>query len=185
MIQRLTHPLITSLLGTLFLFVPQFTFAFVPLICDLCVIGVVAGLGISRQLGLDDTVLGVWIGACLVVLVTMTNSFMDKRNWKFRFRNTVITLSYIIFMGISFKYFEVIGSVGMNPRTFFDSTWLIADKVVVSSICGALVLMGSSILYQWLKEKNNGKAHFPFEKVVLPIVMLSATSAIFHFITSR
>jgi hypothetical protein len=144
---------------------------------------VVAGLGISRQLGLDDSVIGVWIGACLVVLVIMTNNFMEKRNWKFPFRNTIIALSYIVFMGISFKYFQVIGSVGMNPRTFFDSTWLIADKVVVSSICGALVLMGSSILYQWLKEKNNGKAHFPFEKVVLPIVFLTLTSLVFHLIT--
>ncbi|MDD2745611.1 MAG: hypothetical protein PHU93_03680 [Candidatus Gracilibacteria bacterium] len=176
---------IPVIFGGLIFSIPNISFAFIPLICDLCVIGVVAGLGISRQLGLDDSVVGVWIGACLVVLITMTNSFLEKRNWKFRFRDTIVAATYIIFMAISFKYFNVIGSVGMNPHTFFNATTIFADKIVVSSAVGALVLLGSTALYQWLKVKNNGKAHFPFEKVVLPIMMLSIASTIFHFITAR
>lgn len=181
----LQHKYLPIFFGGLIFMIPNISFAFIPLICDLCVIGVVAGLGISRQLGLDDSVVGVWIGACLVVLITMTNTFLEKRNWKFRFRDSLVAATYIIFMAISFKYFNVIGSVGMNPHTFFNTTSILADKIVVSSAVGALVLLGSTMLYQWLKAKNNGKAHFPFEKVILPIAMLSITSTIFHFLTAR
>jgi predicted RND superfamily exporter protein len=41
---------------SLLLFVPKVTFAFVPLVCDLCTVGVIAGLGISRYFGIDDSI---------------------------------------------------------------------------------------------------------------------------------
>jgi hypothetical protein len=136
-------------------------------------------------MGLDDSVVGVWIGALIVVLISMTNTYMDKKNWKFRFRDTIVALSYIIFIFWSFKYFNVIGNIGMDPHTFFGTTSIFADKIVVSSVIGGFVLIGSAMFYQWLKSKNNGHAHFPFEKVVLPITVLSIVSAIFYFITAK
>jgi hypothetical protein len=50
-----------ALFFTVLLAIPSGASAFVPLICDLCTIGVVAGLAVSRYLGVDDSVIGVWI----------------------------------------------------------------------------------------------------------------------------
>jgi hypothetical protein len=36
-----------------------------------------------------------------------------------------------------------------------------------------------------LKQKNGGKAHFPFEKVVLPVAPLIILSVIFYFVTKH
>ena len=44
------------------------------------------------------------------------------------------------------------------------------------TLLGAAVLTYSSVFYQWMKAKNGGHAHFPFEKVVLPIAALALTS---------
>ena len=37
----------------------------------------------------------------------------------------------------------------------------------------------SSEFYQWMKRKNGGHAHFPFEKVVVPVVALVLVSWVF------
>lgn len=161
---------------------PAKSFAFVPLICDLCTIGVVAGLAISRYLGVDDSVVGVWIGAVIVALIVMTNALLEKKNVRFKFRDETIALSYVVFTAVSFYY---AGVVGVAKNTFFQSASIFADKVVVSSLIGAAVLVAASKTYQWLKAKNGGRAHFPFEKVALPVGALAATSLVFHFVTLK
>jgi hypothetical protein len=164
------------------LLIPGTSFAFVPLVCDLCTLGVIAGLSISRYLGVDDSVIGVWVGACIVALIIMTNAYLEKKNIKFRFRDIIIAFSYIVFSGISLYYANVIG---LYRNTFFHSTSLFADKILISSIVGGSVLALSSVIYQVLKARNNGRAHFPFEKVVIPLLALAVTSTLFYFITLK
>ncbi len=164
------------------IFIPGTSFAFVPLICDLCTIGVVAGLSISRYLWVDDSVVGVWIGATIVALIAMTNAYLEKKNVRFRFRDTLIALSYIVFSGISLFY---AGVIGIYQNTFFYASSLFADKIVVSSLFGGVALIASSWFYQVLKARNNNRAHFPFEKVAIPLLVLAIVSTVFYFITAR
>lgn len=162
--------------------IPAKSFAFVPLICDLCTVGVVAGLAISRYFGVDDSVVGVWIGAVVVALIAMTNAYLEKKNIRFKFRDSVIALSYVGFTGASLYLANVIG---LPRNVFFKIPSIFADKILVSSVVGALVLVGASEFYQFLKAKNGGKAHFPFEKVFIPLSSLAATSVVFYFVTLK
>lgn len=167
---------------------PAKSFAFVPLICDLCTVGVVAGLAVSRYLGVDDSVVGVWIGAVVVALIAMTNAYLEKKDIRFKFRDSVIALSYVGFTGASLYW---AGVIGLPRNVFFkispDFTGavpaIVGDKILISSVVGAFVLVGASKFYQFLKAKNGGKAHFPFEKVFIPLSSLAATSAAFYFVT--
>lgn len=169
---------------------PAKSFALVPLICDLCTVGVVAGLAVSRYLGVDDSVVGVWIGAVVVALIAMTNAYLENKNVRFKFRDTVIALSYVGFTGASLYWAGVIGlprnvffGIPQNLAGFVPT--IVADKILVSSAVGAIVLVASSKFYQFLKAKNGGKAHFPFEKVFIPLASLVATSAAFYFVTLK
>lgn len=182
MIQNTKARFLVATAGTTALLFPLKSFAFVPLICDLCTVGVVAGLAVSRYLGVDDSVVGVWIGAVVVALIAMTNAALEKKNVRFRFRDELIALSYVVFTAISLYYANV---VGLPRNTFFGSSGIWADKIVVSSLVGAAVLVAASKTYQWLKAKNGGKAHFPFEKVALPLFALAVASAAFHFGTLK
>ena len=169
---------------------PAKSFALVPLICDLCTVGVVAGLAVSRYLGVDDSVVGVWIGAVVVALIAMTNAYLENKNVRFKFRDTVIALSYVGFTGASLY---LAGVIGLPRNVFFKVSQdfagfvpsIIADKILVSSAVGAIVLVASSKFYQFLKAKNGGRAHFPFEKVLIPLASLAATSAAFYFVTLK
>lgn len=169
--------------------IPAKSFAFVPLICDLCTVGVVAGLAVSRYLGVDDSVVGVWIGAVVVALIVMTNAYLEKKNIRFKFRDSAIALSYVGFTGASLYLANVIGL----PRNVFKLPQavagfvppIVADKIVVSSVVGGIMLIVGSKAYQNMKAANGGKAHFPFEKVFIPLASLAATSIVFYFVTLK
>ena len=141
--------------------------------CAVCTIAVGASLEIARRLGVDDSVVGVWTGAFFVLMGFWTIKYFEKKNWNFKWRNPILLI--ICFAMIGFLYFgelnyhsEVIGILYIDPFLF-------------SAMVGAAVLMLSSDFYQWMKKKNGGHAHFPFEKVFVPVAALFAASMYFYY----
>ena len=201
---RLTR--IAALTALLSLFAIRTTYGLIPLICDLCTLGVVAGLGLSRYLGIDDSVMGVWIGALLVVMIIALLNYLERKHWRFRHSGIIISLLVIGFMLFSFQVVGLIGSVtnglGYGDQIFFYlvnspritqlgipqsilstlTAWA-SDKILISMIAGSIVFLASSTCYQWLKKRNHGHGHFPFEKVIIPLGALALTSIAFYFIT--
>lgn len=141
--------------------------------CAVCTVAVGASLELARSLGVDDSVVGVWAGAFLVLLGYWTIKWFDKKNWHFTGRNAVILLLSVAMIG--FMYInkmtynaEVIGIFYLDPFLF-------------SVLVGAAVMILSSDFYQWMKSRNGGHAHFPFEKVFVPVVALLLVSLYFNF----
>lgn len=141
--------------------------------CAVCTIAVGASLEIARKLGVDDSVVGVWAGAFLVLLGYWTIKWFDKKNWNFKWRNPIILISSVAMIGFMYisqlsYHAEVIGIFYLDPFLF-------------STIVGALALIWSSDFYQWMKKKNGGHARFPFEKVFVPVFTLFLVSAYFYY----
>ena len=141
--------------------------------CAVCTIAVGASLEIARSLGVDNSVVGVWAGGFLALLGYWLILWFEKKGWRFWGRDVlsmVISVGAIGFMYISeMKYSPIaIGIFYLDPFLF-------------STLLGAFILIYSSKFYQWMKARNGGHAHFPFEKVVVPVVALAAASAYFYF----
>jgi large-conductance mechanosensitive channel len=66
-----------------------------------------------------------------------------------------------------------------NALAFFG-----IDKLIFGAICGAITFWFGGAWYEYLKEKNNNHAYFPFQKVVMPILPLIILSIIFYFMIS-
>lgn len=141
--------------------------------CAVCTVAVGASLEIARSLGVDDGVIGVWAGAFLVLLGYWTIKWFDKKNWNFKWRNPIILITSVAMIGFMYisqmqYHAEVIGIFYLDPFLF-------------SVLIGALVMILASDFYQWMKARNGGHAHFPFEKVVVPVAALLIASLYFNY----
>lgn len=141
--------------------------------CAVCTIAVGASLEIARSLGVDDSVVGVWAGALLVMIGFWTIRWFDKKGWNFRGRDF-----WIIVVSVAMIGFMYISELTYSPKTILI---FYLDPFLFSTLVGALVMYGSSAFYQWMKLKNGGHAHFPFEKVAVPVVSLLLVSIYFNY----
>ncbi len=143
--------------------------------CIVCTVAIGASLSIARKLGISDSIVGLWAGALLTLLGYWTILFFDKKNWNFKFRNTLLMI-----LSISMIFAIYINEVKYTPKIILYFLYL--DPILFSTFIGSLIFVYSQKLYQYMKAKNNNHAHFPFEKVVLPFLFLSIVSLFFYFI---
>ena len=140
--------------------------------CIVCTVAIGASLEISRKLGINDNIVGLWTGALLALLGFWSILWFDKKGWNFKGRNSllmILSLSLIFTIYTeNFRYTpKIIGIFYM-------------DSFLFSALIGAGTYICSQKFYQWMKDKNGGHAHFPFEKVIIPLIMLISFSILFE-----
>jgi hypothetical protein len=147
-------------------------------VCPICIVAIGAGLGLSRWLGVDDTISSLWIGALLVAMVLWTLTEMKKRNWRFSFDTVTISLAYYILIFVPLYYTGILG----HPLNKIFGI----DKIIFGTILGTAIVLLTHLLNKRLKRKGidgqPGKPYFPYQKVVIPVVVLILTSGIFYLL---
>ena len=153
----------------------SFAYSLVPsvyAVCPVCIVAVGAGLGLSRFLGVDDTVSGIWIGGLLLATSLWFADWLNKKNIKVRaYLVTILTYALVI---LPLWHSEIIG----HP---FNKI-LGIDKLIFGTALGTLIFLKAL----WLDKKVraiNGKQLFNFQKVVFPVVLLLIGSLIMYFVT--
>ncbi len=146
-------------------------------ICPLCTIAVGAGIGFSRWIGVDDTISGLWIGGLIVSMISWTEGWLDKKNIRFKGRIYADVLAYYALIILPLYYSGIIGHP-MNTICFCG-----LDKLLFGIIAGSISFWFGASWYFFLKEKNNNRAYFPFQKVVMPLSPLIILSIIYYFLT--
>jgi len=147
-------------------------------ICPLCVVAVGAGLGLSEYLGIDDTIAGTWIGGLLVALSAWTIVWFNKKGWSLGNKTLRNILIIIIYYAAIICPLFLQGFIGNLTNQLWGM-----DKLMLGIIIGSLIFWLADNWYLQLKAKNNGRAYFPFQKVVMPLGALLIISFIFYFLT--
>ena len=142
--------------------------------CAVCTVAIGASLSIARAFGVDDCVVGVWAGAMLAIIGYWTMRFFDKRQWFFPGRDALLMTLSIAMIG-----FMYVTDLTYTPMII---GFLYIDSFLFATLIGAVTLILSMHLYAWMKERNGGHAHFPFEKVVVPVVSVLLVSLAFHYL---
>ncbi|MDO8512068.1 MAG: hypothetical protein Q7S57_02255 [bacterium] len=144
-------------------------------VCPVCVVAVGAGVGFSRWLGIDDSITGIWIGGLTLSIIIWNINWFQRKNIKFPARNILTFLAYYILILISLRWSNFIG----HP---INKLWGF-DKILLGMTIGTIFFTLGNAYYGYLKNKNNGHAYFPFQKVVTPIATLLIISFVFYIIT--
>lgn len=145
-----------------------------PVACPVCAVVIVSGLSISRFFGVKDCVVGIWLGALLLAISSGLVLLLKKKNINNIFLNILIyVLDYCMLIPLY---------MGEIPQLIFNAKQILfIDEFLFSVVSGSLVLFFSSKLYYYMKNEN-GKPHFPFEKVVLPVVGLIILSIVMSLV---
>jgi hypothetical protein len=162
----------------LIIFVLSFVYgAAAKAVCPVCTVAVTACVGLSRWLGIDDMITGLWVGGLTVSLILWTIDWLNKKNIQFIFKKIFVWLGYyaVIFVPLYFT-----GLVGHPYNRIFG-----IDKLIFGAAIGSILFYAGARTYDYLKMKNNNRAYFPFQKVVMPIAPLLILSIILYFYTCK
>ena len=152
-------------------------------VCPLCTIAVAAGVGLSRYLGIDDTITGLWVGALTLSMAFWNINWFEKKKINFKFRSTITVLAYYLIVIFPLWGMGIMGNKLGALKTFGTNSLFSVDKLSLGILVGSIAFWTSVEWYAHLKAKNNGHAHFPFEKVVIPNALLVILSFAFFFLT--
>lgn len=144
-------------------------------VCPICTVAVGAGVGLSRWLGVDDTITGLWVGGVTMSMSLWTINWLNKKNIRFYGRKILILAAFYALVIAPLYWSGITG----HP---FNTLWGV-DKLLLGIIIGSIWFLASARLYVYLKKRNNDRAHFPFEKIVLGLAPLALMSFIFYLIT--
>lgn len=137
-------------------------------VCPICTVAVAGGLGISRWLGIDDAVTGVWIGGLVLSSAFWLSDFIRKKNWKIPYPDLV---SIVIFYLLVIPPLYWANYIGL-PN---NSLWGV-DKVLLGTILGSVAFLSGMGIDKGLRKINDDKQFVYFQKVIMPVFMLTLIS---------
>lgn len=144
-------------------------------VCPVCTVAVAAGVGLSRYLGIDDTISGVWMGALTISAGLWLVNWLESRRIRFPFRRPLIVIGFFLLTVWPLYSLDMIG----HP---LNTLWGI-DKLLLGLIVGALLFILAAITDQILRARNQGKVYLPYQRVILPVSLLVIKSLVFYLIT--
>ncbi len=158
-------------------------------VCPVCTVAVAGGLGLSRFLGVDDIISGLWIGALIlssslwfINLLRKQEKLMAKLEKifnKIRFLtadqiiSSLVIVAMYLFILLPLYWTNIIG----HP---LNTLWGI-DKLLLGIFGGSLVFLAGTLLDKKVRQKY-GKQLFNYQKVVFPVGLLIIASIVLYFL---
>jgi hypothetical protein len=144
--------------------------------CPVCTVTVIAGLGLSRLLGIDDLITSIWIGGFILSFSFITINWIVKK-WpklksKYYYFPTFILMYLFVLVPLKLDHI-----IGIYSNTIFG-----IDKVVFGILVGSIVFLIGVWMDKYQRRKFS-KIFFPFQKVIFPVVALLIASLVFFFLT--
>lgn len=143
-------------------------------VCPVCTVAVGAGLGLSRWLGVDDTISGLWIGGLTIALSLWAADWLAAHGVTHALLTPAVTLATLAL--------TIAGLYLANMLAVEDNTLWGVDKLLSGIALGAVVFYGGARIYAASKAAHGGHARYPFEKVVLPVAPLLIVSVLLQWL---
>lgn len=138
--------------------------------CPVCIVTVGGGMLLARKLGVDDLLVSIWISALNTAI-----AFYLAPKLKYKLISNPWFLSFILF-ATTLIYFQTTGQLH-HPK----NQLLGIDKIIFGQTVGMIAMFIGNFIYGFSKYKNNGKAIFPYSKVVFPVGLVVFVSLVFKF----
>ncbi len=148
--------------------------------CPLCAAATAGGVGVTRFLGVDDTVVGTFIGGFVVSTGLWFNKWIRKKKSGKDFlpyQATIILLASLAFTVLTFYMAGLLGK---------DSSYLLfgVDKLVLGTVAGTAISLAAFALHKRIRAVK-GRSFFPYQGIILTIGALTLTALTFYLVTLK
>ena len=145
--------------------------------CPLCTGATIVGVSITRALGFDDSIVGVFVGGMIISTALWTNKILKNKGAK---GNNALRLGSLIALTavltlITFYYAGLFGR-GNSFRIFG------VESILVGSVSGGLISLVAFYYSNYLKNKNGGRVLFKYQTMIISLATLVANAAVFAFV---
>jgi len=138
--------------------------------CPVCIVTVGGGMLLAKKLGIDDLLVSIWISALNTAI-----AFYLAPKIKYKLLNNPWILSFLLF-ATTLIYFQTTGQLH-HPK----NQLLNFDKIIFGQTIGMIAMFIGNFIYGFTKYKNEGKALFPYSKVIFPVGIVLLITLIFKF----
>ena len=142
--------------------------------CPLCTAGTIIGVGVTRSLGWDDSIVGLFVGAMIVSTALWLNNIVKKSNigGNAFLRIGSITVATFVLTVLSFYYTGIFGPA--NTYRIFGM-----EKIIFGSISGAVVSFATFFASNEIKRRNGERVLFHYQSMVLTFGALILNALLF------
>lgn len=149
-----------------YLLFPAVTYAH----CPLCVAGAGVGLTLSRWIGLDDSITGLWLAAFLGATSFWSYSLLVKKFNRGRIAWLKPALYLIIFASTLWSFYKFNLVIRMEKMFGFDK---LTFGIIVGGVAFYLIEIVNNLII-----KIHGKTLFPYQRIVFSLGTILGLSII-------
>ena len=159
-----------------FLFFSIFLIPAVLAHCPLCTAATGAAVAVTRWYGLDDSIVGVFVGGMVVATGLWFNNLAKKFNKGkeyLPFQSGIFLLLSFILTIITFYFANLLGP--SNPFKIFG-----IDRILFGTIIGVIASFTAFKLHDMLRVFNRNRNYFPYQSILVLILTLAISSSILY-----
>ena len=127
--------------------------------CTLCVAGAGAGLTLSRLLGIDDSITGVWVGAVLGASSFWLQKALGRKHKMFFSVSWGLVIYLLVFASTLWSFYKF--NLIVKHGDIFGM-----DKLTFGMIGGGVLFYLVDVVNDLLIKKN-GKSFFPYQRLTV------------------
>ena len=139
--------------------------------CPLCTAATGAGILIAEKYGVDDAIIGLWVGAFIVSTALWFDRVLKKK-YDFPGQSAIISAVSLALTVVPFYFAGMFG----NPVKVLGM-----DRLLFGIFFGSALTFAGTELSIWIKN-TRGKVLFSDQTIVLVTGVLAATSFIFQYL---
>jgi len=139
--------------------------------CPLCTAATGAGIAVAESYGVDDAIIGLWVGAFIISTALWFDRVLKKK-YNFPGQSAIISAASLALTVVPFYFAGMFG----NPVLILGM-----DRLLFGILFGsALAFVGTEISI-WIKN-TRGKVLISYQTIILVTGVLAATSFIFQYL---
>jgi hypothetical protein len=150
--------------------------------CPLCTAGAAAGVGIARAYGVDDSIVGLFLGAFVAASALWLDRILKKRNIDYPFQGVILVAISLLALAAPLYYAGIITNLEVvksmpDYHAILGMETFGLDKLFSSLIFGTILIAGVFTVSDYITAKR-GERMFRYQGMILMAVTLILVTAL-------